>query len=265
MKRMPPNVVNFFAVQVLYPLTEKRLLGGPFVWLDELGMCAMSAAFLIGVLLGTGRKDAFEELLRMSIGGLPDSCESRRLIEASLQRDRVDGRRSIYAGMHRSFGPGAVPETPTSICSYVRVTSQGDFRIMARHGRLKWTPPGYVVPGPPTALEQPVGGVRVAYDEFLVMGIGMIVAEAMVFGHSEPDLSRRMARFDIGGQAAGVRKAVDSEVEWFRDLRSRAPQEVIWGLGSTLFAGEYEAWTQRAVGEKVINLYWPHLLSWREK
>lgn len=264
MKRMPPNLVNFFAVQVLYPLTEKRLFGGPFIWLDEVGMCAMSAAFLIGVLLGTSRRHPFQELLRMCIQ-LPDSPESVSLIEASLQEERVDGRRSIYAGMHRLFGPGVVPETPASICSYVRVTSQGDFRIMARYGRLKFVLPGYVDPGSPTALEQPVGGVRVAYDEFLVMGIGMIVAEAMVFGHSEPDLSRRMARFDIGGQAAGVRKAVDAEVEWFRDLRSRAPQGPIWGLGSTLFGGEYEAWTERALGEEVADLYWPHLLSWREK
>jgi hypothetical protein len=121
---------------------------------------------------------------------------------------------------------------------------------------------------------------KVSCDAPLVADfLGWLTAEGMVLGFSAAtgELVDRMAENDVEVDAdewarardsgleipeqppfhtvADLAEAAEAEVEWLRGTRASVSAHHIWGRHATRHSGEYEAWTQRSLGPKVMSLY----------
>ncbi|MCH7699899.1 MAG: hypothetical protein IH865_13260 [Chloroflexi bacterium] len=286
-KRIAPSLANFFAVQILDPQSKGRLLGGPYVSVGALSL-SLCAAYLVGSALGRTHRDDVDELVKM-FSDEPDS-PSQLDIAKSAYSARAAERLELSAGS--SFGGGGertsffhlVLATTTQVLA--AMGAQGEFVAVAMPGeyvepeekKRRAAQLAMTVHGVSTA-EVCASGQKVKYEPRLVAFYAAItVAEGILLGATEPDLTATMASNDLALAAqhweryksaniaerppfADVTKLderAEFELQFFRSARTSDPTGRHWGGAARLASGEYDAWTKRSLGIDLVATYVVH-------
>ena len=226
-----------------------------------------------------------------------DVPESPQMVGSVVRflRTRVDERLDIYADSNPDAlrEPESFFDYTawTTTGAFAAMASQGRFVLIALPGeqvdpREKLRRAEALL-GPPGQDAEPAdicaSDAKISYDVPLVATfLGLLAAEGMVLGSSAAtgELVDRMAANDVEVDTAewahardsglgipeqppfhtvtGLAEAAETEIQWFRRTRVSASTDHAWGRHATLSSNEYEAWTERLLGPKVMALYMFH-------